>query len=282
MPPEPTPSGPPTPTPEPTPAAWHAGLDADALAHLGSKGWDKLDAPTVARTVYDSYRQAEKIIGTSADKVIRIPEATDTEGWKSVYAKLGAPPDPTGYDITGVKHTDGRDVDDGFRDFTRKVASELHLPKEAAPRLASEIVKYIDQAATERTASETAAVAASQQALRVAWGSNYDANKFLATNTAQKLGVTPDAVNALEKAIGYDRVMEMFRGIGAATGEDKFLGGGNHDNVVATLESATAEKEALKSDPDWTARFLNGGAAEKEQMRRLDTVIAAARTARGY
>ena len=67
-------------------------------------------------------------------------------------------------------------------------------------------------------AIETEKLALEKAELAKSWGSNYAANKIVAENAARALGIDPAAVAALEQQVGYGKVMEMFRTIGAKIG----------------------------------------------------------------
>ncbi len=96
----------------------------------------------------------------------------------------------------------------------------------------------------------------------------------VAQAAVRALGVDPTAVAALEKAVGYAKVMDLFRNIGSKIGEDRFVsGGGSNTGNVMTKEQAIAEKAALKRDEAWVSRYLKGGVEEKRQLNALDRII---------
>ena len=116
----------------------------------------------------------------------------------------------------------------------------------------------------------------SEQKARLAasWGTNKEMNHLHAMQGAKRLGITPDAVAALEQQIGYDGVMEAMRKIGAGTTEDTFVEGGKGGGSPATQQSAQARMNELQSDAAWRTRFLNGGVAENREFQQLTMMIA--------
>lgn len=266
-----------TPTPTPAPAAqWHDGkVDAEVLGHMQNRGWHTKPADEVAIEAIRAHREAEKFIGAPADKIIRLPvDPKDDAGWKNVWTKLGAPADPAHYDFAAVKKADGTPADPKMIEHLRGVAATLHIPKDSASALAQEIVKFNDTQAAETKAETDAKVTAERATLAKNWGTNAEANMFVAKGAARALGVTPAEVEALEKTIGYARVMEMFRNVGSKIGEDKFIVNPNPANPgVMTREQAVARKADLMKDQAWAKRYLEGGSAENREMQGLLALI---------
>lgn len=269
------PAAPPAaPAAAPPAAPWYEGkADAETIGYFQTKGWDK-DPVTAAIEASKAHRNAEKFIGAPADQLLRLPkDAKDEAGWKAVWGKLGAPAEAKDYDLSAVKYADGTAIEDGFADTLRQTAFANHLPKDAATAFAGAMVKFIEGQKSSQGADLTAKLEAEKTALAQSWGANAEMNKLQAMQGAKRLGVEPDAVAALEKSLGYAKVMEMFRKIGAATSEDTFIEGGGSGNP-ATREGAHARKAELMADQAWAKRYLAGGAAEKREMDALNQLIA--------
>jgi hypothetical protein len=266
----------PTPTPDPTPAPpWYGKFDSETQGHIQNRGWDKLTAPAAAVEALKAFRNAESKLGIPADRVLKIPEPSDAAGWADIHAKLGAPATPDLYDFTTVKAPDGKDPDPAFIDLMRSTAATLHLPKDAAPGLASVLLKYNADQAAVASVKEQAANALAQDALKASWGANFDTNKFVADRAAALLGVAPEAFEALAKSSSYGVVMEGLRKIGVAMGEAVLVGnaGAGGGNRPATREQAQARLADLKSDTGWLKRWFDGGAAEKAEFEALTRTI---------
>lgn len=265
---------------EGTPAPWYSGADADVVAHLQNRGWDKVDAKTAALSAAKAHSHVEKMVGVPDAEILRLPKnPSDENGWKAVYSKLGKPAEPKEYDFTTVKFADGSDLDEGFADFLRNTAYNSHLSKEAATRLASELVKHMDQIEASESASTQATVQAAQRKLRDDWGNNFENNLFIARKGAEVLGVDPETVQSLEKVAGYDKVMELFRKVGVLNKEDAYIRGSNPTGGgFMTKAQAQGRIAELKADPAWQKRYFEGGSIERREMDGLTAILAAGQT----
>jgi len=156
----------------------------------------------------------------------------------------------------------------------REAAFKLHLPKDAATSITRAFAKYLDDAEVAEKAEKTAKLAEQKAALKKNWGANEAANMFVAQRAAAALGIAPETVSALEGVIGYDKIMEMFRSIGAKIGEDKFITGQQQAAGGAmTREQAIARKKELMADKEWVKSYLNKDATKLREMTALNTII---------
>ncbi len=259
---------------------WYQGLpgvDNEFVGHLTNKGWDKKTATEVAIEAVKSWKSAEKMVGVPANEIIRKPkDLNDTAGWQAFYEAAGKPKAPTDYDFSNVKRPDGTPVDPGFAEFMRTAAFQHNLSKDGAVAFANDFVKWESARAASAQTEAAGRLALEKTELAKNWGPNYAANEFVAKQAAAALGVTPEAVAALEKVVGYAKVMDMFRSIGAKIGEDKFVLTPNPAGQgVMTRESAVATLADLKADREWVKRYLAGGVPEKQQMHALTKIISA-------
>jgi len=259
-----------------TATPWHGGkIDADTLGFWQNKGIDAADPIAVATTLTKQYREAEKFVGVPANQLLRLPkDATDESGWNSVYQRLGKPAEAKDYDFSAVKFSDGTAVDNAFADTIRQAAFANHLTKDAATSLANAVVKFMEGADASEAAANAAKLATEKAELAKSWGPNADLNKLTAMQGAKRLGIDPETVALLESQVGYSKVMEMFRKIGAGTSEDTFHDGGGNTNVV-TRESAQARLNELTNDQAWGKRLLAGDAAARREFDHLSALIAA-------
>jgi hypothetical protein len=255
---------------------WHGGkIDADTLGFWQNKGIDAADPIAVATTLTKQYREAEKFVGVPAAQLLRLPkDASDEAGWNTVYQRLGAPADAKDYDFSSVKNAAGQAPDAALLDTIRATAASLRLPKDKAPDLAAAVVKHLDAVASERAAASAAKLTAEKAELAKSWGANAELNKLTAMQGAKRLGIDPETVATLENQVGYAKVMEMFRKIGAGTSEDTFHDGGSGANPV-TRESAQARLNELTNDQAWGKRLLAGDAAARREFDHLSALIAA-------
>lgn len=250
------------------------GVDDRLVGHWKNRYPGQLDDPVkVAIAATKGHMEAEKFIGAPANQLLRLPaDAKDEAGWNAVWARLGAPADAKEYEF---KTPDGKAVDEKLDATLRQIASETKLPKETAARVGASVAKFLQAAEVEGKAAYDAKLAEERVALDKNWGSNKDANLLVAKQAAAKLGVAPEAVMALESVVGYAKVMEMFRTIGAKMGEAPFIGNDTttQNNGVMSRDQAVAKKAELMGDTQWSKRYLDGGAAEVREMTMLNTII---------
>lgn len=264
-------------------------LDAEHIGHIQNSGWADKGAEDLAVEAIKAHRSAAKMIGVPADELVRLPKSPgDAEGWGKVWSRLGKPGEAKDYDFSKVQNTAGKTVhdfkaEDGKNPYeaiiesTRNAAFAANLTKDAAASMLAAAIKDFDNRA-QRTAADAAAALETERAgLKTNWGKNYDAHMVVAKRAAEALGVAPEAVDALEKVVGYSKVMDMFRNIGEKIGEAKFITGGNNGNGgVMTREQATARKAELMRDTAWTAKYLNGDTEAAREMTALNTIIVGA------
>lgn len=256
-------------------APWFQGkADAETVGYLQNRGWDSKSAEEVAFEAIKAHREAERHIGIPANELLRIPKAGDEVATKAFWGRLGAPDDAKGYDFSGVKFSDESPLEDAFVQEWANELAGAHVPKDVALRLTQKMVKMMENGETADAAERTAKLAEEKANLARDWGRNKDANMLIAKNAVAKLGISPDAVAALENQIGYKSVMDMFLKIGQSIGEDKFItNSGSATSGVMSREQAMAKLADLKADNAWTKRYLDGGAAEKREMAALHAII---------
>lgn len=269
-------------------APWYGtNIDAVDLGHLQNRGWDKLDASAAAIAAAKAHREAEKLIGARVngytgkyeDLLVFPKDAADTEGWNRFNARAGVPTDAKEYDFSNVKFSDGTELDAKFTDPLRAALQKAHVSKADAAEVVKAIVSTVE--ADEKSSAETQQLDLEQERekLRINWGSNVEPNLIVARNTAQTLGIAPEAVDALEKQIGYAAVMEMFRSIGQRIGEDSFVKSTTPGvNTPMTLEQAQAEMDTLMNDATFYTKLQAGDASAKKQFDNLTRMISAGRS----
>jgi hypothetical protein len=268
--PNPNPNPDPNSNPNPNPAPWHAGIEAETLGFWQNKGLAVDDPKALAASLTKSYRELERHMGVPPDQLIKLPKAgAPAEEWKAVWNRLGAPNEAKEYDFNGVKFN-GQDLDPGFADSMRSALAQAFVPKDRATGIVQSVVKYLEDAEKAETAVTTSKVAEEKANLQKNWGTNFDYNHLKAIEGARRLGITPEAVKALEGQVGYAATMEAFRKIGAGTTEDMFVDSvrGTAGNPV-TREGAIARKAELEKNAVWVKRYLSGDADAGREMNAL-------------
>lgn len=274
--PQPTPAPAPNPTPAPQPVKpWYDGkADAETIGYWQNRGWADKAPDVVALEATKAAREAQGYVGVPADRLVKLPaDQNDAAGWQAVWQKLGAPQDGK-YDFANIKFADGTDLDEKFTGAMAAAFAAQHLPANQARATTEAFVKFMDSVEKDEAAQQALRVATQKQTLQQNWGQNFEANKFIAGQAAQKLGFTPEQVQAFENMVGYDKVMEMFRAVGQTMGEGRYIaGGGPGQNGPMTMEQAKARLSELKADVNFRQRYFNKDAAAVKEMNDLQTLI---------
>lgn len=257
--------------------AWHTGLDGEVIGWAQNKGWLSDDPKTAFASAVQAHREAQKFIGAPPEQMLRLPkDQTDEAGWKAVYGRLGVPEAAKDYDLSGVKFADGAELDAAFSDSIRDALYNARVSKDRAADVVKAVVKFMDNAETQEATIKQGQLDEEKAALAKNWGKNMEANKFIASQAAQKLGVTPETIKALEGVVGYRSIMEMFHKIGVSIGEAKFVSadGSNPGNGIMSRDHAVARKAELMADKSWQDRYMKGDILARKEMRSLNVIIS--------
>jgi hypothetical protein len=247
---------------------WHAGIDAEFIGHAQNKGW-KLDDPKEAFVAAAKQaRELERHFGVPPDRLVKLPTPdAKPEDLRAFYERLGAPKEAKDYDLSAVK-------DESVAEALRNTAHTVGLSKDAAAAVAKAVATAIESKATSDSTVNAQKLADQKAALKANWGDKFEFNQLQAMEGARKLGISKEAVAALERQIGYDGVMEAMRKIGANTREDTFVERGvNNTGEVTTREGAVARKSDLMADKAWVAKYLAGDPSAVREMTRINTLI---------
>ncbi len=273
--PDPTPPTPPPSPPTPPPdAPWHAGIEADTLGFWQNKGYKVDDPKALATDLTKQYRELERHMGAPPDQLLRLPKAdAKPEDIKAFWNRLGAPADAKDYDFNGIKFA-GEDLDPGFADAMRAGLAAAFVPKDKATSIVQSVVKYLEEAETREATVTNGKLAEEKAALAKDWGQNFDYNHLKAMEGARRLGITPEAVKAMEGQIGYKAVMEAMRKIGAGTSEDTFVERGTTgQGNPTTAAGAQARLNDLMADQAWAKRLTTGDTAARQEWFTLLQMI---------
>lgn len=246
---------------------WYDGADTETIGYLTNRGLDKKDAKDVALETIKAHREAQKMLGVPSDQILRFPkDAADEAGWKAVYAKLGVPGKAEDYDVKAA-------TDPDFGKSFQAAALANNLTKAQAEGILKDVQKYTADKTSAADAERQAQIQNEQTALKKDWGFNWEANRMIARNAATKLGITPEAIEAIEKGAGYKATMSALLKVGQAIGEARFVTSETTGNVL-TVEGAVARKAELMRDTTWAGEYLAGKAGNVREMTSLNTIIA--------
>jgi len=257
---------------------WYDGIDAETIGHWDNKGWKKESAKEIALAATKQAREAEKHFGVPPEQLLKMPKAdAKPEDIKAFRERLGMPKDAKEYDFSTIKGAAGNPIAATLADTLRSSSYAAGLSKEAAVAIAAAVQKSLDDGRASENTINAGKLAEEKTKLAANWKNNFDFNHLKAMEGARRLGITPDAVKALEGQIGYAAVMEAMRKIGAGTSEDTFVERGiTGQGTPTTREGAMARKTELMADKDWAGRYLKGGVAENQEMTALNTMIDSA------
>lgn len=249
--------------------SWFAGFDDTTKAHMTAKGYDKLEAPAAFLAAHQAYQGAESKLGIPADRVLRVPDATDSAAWNDVWAKLGKPADAAGYDLSGVKDAKGAPLPETTANWIRENALKLNLPAAAAVGLAAALHDRDVTTASTKQVANSAVLAAEQADLDMAWGGNKVRNEFLVTRAAAMLGFNLDEIR---QEPGFSTKMKNFLNVATKIGEADLVGGEGGGGSIGgrralSPEEAVSRLDDIKQgrDKDFGRRYFRGNPAEKAE-----------------
>lgn len=290
----------PAPSPAPAPAPTPTTTSAPAPSPSGGDGGHSFTVPqevndwgkakgynmeTLTKAMTDnpdiykmatSYRDTEKYLGN--DKLPIPKDSGDKAAWDNVYNKLGRPQEAGQYKIEVGDQAD--------KTFVTEAQNAFHvagLNQQQADALQSFWKSESQRIASAQLADTQAKAAADATALEKDWGGEFKAKQEMATRAwtqvSKDLGIAPEALDGLEKAVGLRNTMRLMEYIAnvAKLGSDQFEGGGAFDRLRGQSigpEQAQVKKDALMSDRAWYNRYRSGDATAAAQLRDLNNAIA--------
>jgi hypothetical protein len=251
----------------PATSDWTATLPDELKGFVQNKGWKELSA------AIEGYRNLEKHVGVSADKLLRLPdwEKADKTELDTFYNRLGRPADKGQYEL---ELPDG--ADPSFAEWAKDNFHELGLTAKQAKDLSSKWNQYVAGQLKSIEDGYQTKVANDTAALKQEWGAGFDKQLALAKNAAAAFGLTDDQVNAFARSVGPAAANKFFANIGNKMGEHNFISGTDNFAFGNTMTPAQAQA-AIKSkmaDKDFATKYLNGNAEARAEMERLHRFAA--------
>lgn len=250
-----TPSGATPPAAAPT-QDWYSSFNDDMKGYVQNKGFKDPAA------VVDSYRNLEKLMGAPKERLLKLPEKDDSPEWNDIYSKLGKPSKPEEYNFKLGNESDFKWAQQAFH--------EAGLTAKQAAALAEKWTGYQESSMKGQQEQFNQKIEQETVGLKKEWGMAYDKNIEQAKRAVSALGVPGEAIDALEKSIGFSAVMKMMHGLGSKLGEDSFVSGQNKQNFGAmTPESAQNRITSLRGDPAFVQKYVAGDVSAREEMEKL-------------
>ncbi len=237
---------------------WHSGLDPAFQPQIAAKGWDKLPAADVPKTLAESYFHLEKLIGhEKAGNTVVLPgeKATDQER-EAFYSKLGRPEKADGYDIKLPEN-----ADPAFANSMREIMHKAGLSKSQGDTLAA-AYRQAEDAAAQQAAQQVAQRAeAEMTAMQSEMGADkYGAHMELYKRGAGELGIDQALGAKIEAAIGTRAFIDLCAKVGQRIGEAGGTpagDGGKGGFGALTPEAAKAKVQRLSNDKEFQAKLLS-------------------------
>lgn len=257
----------PVAAPEAGNSTWYGGFDQETSGWLENRGLTKLDEKAAIPELVKGFRNAEKYIGTPAERLVRVPDwdKADKTELDQVYAKLGRPNDPKEYNLQ-VPEGQSRD----FAEWAQGIFHEAGLSNRQAASITSKWNEYVQGMVDGEQGSKQQALKDQEASLRNEWGSAYDKYDAVAANAIESLGLKDNQLAALRESLGFDGAMKMLANIGEKMGEASYhTGESRGGNGPMTPAQAVSKLAQLQGDKEWTAKYLAGNVEARNEMDRL-------------
>lgn len=247
---------------EPTPASWTDSLSADLKNYVDNKGFKDPGA------VLESYINLEKLRGVPQDRLLKMPETSDDPQWAEVYSKLGKPDTPEGY---GLSVPEGEDST--VMDWAKDAFHKNNLSVDQAQNVIESFRQMAENQQSAELEAYNQGLQKQEMDLKKEWGQAYHQNIANAQAAVKEFGLPSEAIDAMEKAIGFDGVMKFMNSIGERIGEGKYHAGTGDGqgfgNGVLTPERARAEINKLKQDNTFVQKWQAGDIDSRRKMEEL-------------
>jgi hypothetical protein len=261
-------------------APWFEAFEPEVKGYLQNRGLDKLDPAQAVLKTIEAHRAAEKRLGAPADELVRFPKDPNDAAWQDVFKRLGKPDAPTGYDFSPLSPAD-KPLDAELVSSLQAAAHKANMAPGQVLELTQAFLKHQETTTTKAATEASFKAAAEAEALKVNWGANFDTNLFVARRAAEVLGLTPEAITALEKSTSYASTMETMRKLGVAMGEARVIQGqGPQQTGAMSADQASARLADLKNDSAWVEAWANGGAEQKREFEQLVRIVTQAKMGR--
>lgn len=240
--------------------SWHESLPDEMRGIVENKGWQS------PQDAVQSYANLEKMLG--ADKagrgLVMPKEDAGQEEWDQFYDRLGRPKSPDEYQLPVPESDTGE-----FAAAAKAKFHELGITTKQAEQLAEWWNSQSSEMQQQQMTQTQQQADQQLEDLKKEWGQSYDENIEAARRASRQFGLGEETLGKIEGALGTGEMLKMFANIGKGLGEDKFVDNQKGAGFGMSPEAARVRLNQLKSDPEWSAKYLQGNADAKAEMERL-------------
>lgn len=238
---------------------WTSGLNDEMRGYVQTKGFKDVSA------VLDSYRGLEKTIGAPPEHIIKLPKDMSGPDGKAVWQRLGAPKEAKDYKIEMAKEFGDEKLGEAIRDMAFQ-NNMTHAQTEGLVKWMNERQQSLVKAHQDAVQTK---LTDAQAALKKEWGAAFDQNVNIADQAAIKFGLDENVVQALGRALGPDKTMQLLYSLGRGTGEAQFVTGQTAGGGALAPNEALHQIEELKNDQSFLKRFTSGEAEAVRKWNKL-------------
>ena len=222
----------------------------------------------------------QRLVG--GEKVTKPTEKSPPEDWDRFYNSLGRPEEAGGYDLGDFAPPEGVPWDDGLQG---KMLEEFHKAGLSSKQANDVMRGYLDAQTQSFESMQEQMVSAgqqSEQALREAWGAEFDGNSQLATRAFKAtFGESFEQIASLVvdgKMLGDHPVfIKAFHNLGSRMQEDGFAGASATSGFAQTPESAQMQIAEMEASREIQQAYTDRGHPEHGAVKRkLDALYRAA------
>jgi hypothetical protein len=242
------------------------GLSQDTRDYLATKNYAGLEDAFKAKRTFETLARDRNAL-TAPDPA----RLADWDGW----SRLGWEADPAKYagGVPVYEKFKGDADYEGFHGDIVKSAHELKIPLPLAKAMAEKIGAFMSARNQALDIADQQEKQREDAALRQAWGAQYDQNAALANRAMVAFGMDGDNGLEMKALMGAAKFVDHFYRIGKAMGEDRLVTTSEGGSGTSTPASARAERQRLKSDPDFLASLNDARhpnhRTNKEKWNRL-------------
>lgn len=223
------------------------------------------------KNIHDVLRQhinVQRMIG--GEKVtVPIGKNDTPEAWGTLWAKLGRPDDPDGYQLQRPEMPEGIPYNEESEKSFRALAHSIGLTPKQAAAIYEAYNKSVLDAHGKYTEFQRASREKSETALKAEWGNKFNEKVNLAKRTLETYGGKPDEVTAFIDKYGDDAVaIRVLASLGSLIGESNFVKGTSAEVISAPDQALKKAHDIMtnKSNP------LNEAYYDKQHIRHNEAV----------